>query len=196
MSHSTNRHPIQKFFVTFPKSGELTKTEFLKCCKELHLTYYIVCKETHEDGSPHLHALLWFHSKKTKSRLLKFFKEKYPNDNKRIHVESVRNFKATIEYCKKEDSQYLESPGGPPKRPYKYPAWMVSACKQHFKQHPADMASEYRAETLRLENRKREIDKILLKILLDFPNSASQCHILESERNDIVHSLLMRAGGL
>ena len=196
MSHSTNRHPIQKFFVTFPKSGELTKAEFLKCCKELHLTYYIVCKETHEDGSPHLHALLWFHSKKTKSRLLKFFKEKYPNDNKRIHVESVRNFKATIEYCKKEDSQYLESPGGPPKRPYKYPAWMVSACKQHFKQHPADMASEYRAETLRLENRKREIDKILPKILLDFPNSASQCHILESERNDIVHSLLMRAGGL
>lgn len=196
MSHSTNRHPIQKFFVTFPKSGEITKTVFLKICKELHLTYYIVCKETHEDGSPHLHALLWFKSKKTKSRLLKFFKEKFPNDNKRIHVESVRNFKATIEYCKKEDSQYIELPGGPPKRPYKYPAWMVSACKQHFKQHPADMASEYRAETIRLENRKREIDKILPKILLDFPNSASQCHILESERNDIVHSLLMRAGGL
>ncbi len=197
MSHSnTNRHPIQKFFVTFPKSGAVTKHAFLKCCQELRLTYYIVCKETHEDGTPHLHALLWFHTKKTKARLLKFFKDKYPNDNKRIHVESVRNIKATVEYCKKEDAQYLETPGGPPKRKYKYPIWMVSACQQHFKSHPAVMAQQFRDETRKLENRKKEIDKILPKLLMDFPNSASQCHILEQERNDIVHSLCLRAGGL
>ena len=161
MSHSNfnvcnnNRHPLQKFFVTFPKSGLITKHEFLAICKEMKLAYYIACQETHEDGTPHIHVLLWLKSKKTKSRLLKFFKDKFPNDNKRIHVQSVRNFKATIEYCKKEDDQYLESPGGPPRRAFKYPTWMVHQCKQHFKKHPADMAADFRSETSELENRKK-----------------------------------------
>lgn len=189
---SQNRHPIQKFFITFPKSGELSKHEFYKHCEELNLAYYLIAKESHEDGTPHLHALLWFKSKKTKARLLKFFKDKFPNDNKRIHVQSVRNLEATIAYLRKEDATPLEHPDGLPKRNYKFPNWMVQACKDLFQRHPEEMAREYRENTRKLQNRKKEIDKILPKLLLDYPNSATQTHILEKELKDIVLTLLSR----
>lgn len=189
---SQNRHPIQKFFITFPKSGELSKHEFYKHVEELNLTYYLISQETHEDGTPHLHALLWFKSKKTKARLLKFFKDKFPNDNKRIHVESVRNLEATLTYLRKEDTAPFEHPDGLPKKEYKYPNWMVLACKQAFKCHPADMAREYREETERLQKRKNEIHNEIQKLLFTFPYSETQTHILEQEYKSIVLTLLSR----
>lgn len=189
---TSNRNPLQKYFVTYPQSHDHTKLNFLETCQELNLKYYIICQETHLDGNPHLHALLWLQKSMTKARLLKFFKEKYPSNYKRIDVQSVRNLKATIEYCRKEDPSPLEHPDGPPlhHRKFKYPTWMVTDCQLCFGCHPSEMAEEYRARINSLEKRKKEIDLILPRLLLDYPQSKETCDILERERNDIVHSLL------
>ncbi len=108
-SNTSNRHPVQKYFITFPKST-VSKLAFLNILKELHLDYYIICEEKHQDGTPHLHVLTWFHTKKTKATLLKYLRRKFPDDYKRIHLSSIRNLPAAIDYCKKEDEDYLESP--------------------------------------------------------------------------------------
>lgn len=193
---TTNRNPLQKWFITFPKSGSVEKTDFLKILEELSLTYYIICKETHLDGTPHLHAVIWLKDKLSKSKVLKFFKEKYPDSNKRIHVKSVRNLSASIEYCKKEDAQYLESPSGPPKRAYRYPAWMVSACKAAFKRTPEEMAAEFREETSRLQLEKSKIDFQLRELSKQLPYSQTQCDILETKLKLIVETLSMRFRGM
>ena len=190
-SNTSNRHPVQKYFITYPKST-VSKLAFLKMFQEQNLDYYIICQEAHQDGTPHLHVLAWFHTKKTKATLLTFLRRKFPDDNHRIHVSSIRNLPAAIEYCKKEDEDYIEEPLGLPKKPFKYPNWMVSECLLLFQRHPKDMADEAKAERLILENRKKEIDVILPKLLLDLPNSYSQCHILELELNSICSKLLSR----
>ncbi len=190
-SNTSNRHPVQKYFITYPKST-VSKLAFLNVFKELHLDYYIICEEEHQDGTPHLHVLVWFHTKKTKATLLKYLRRKFPDDYKRIHLSSIRNLNAAIDYCKKEDEDYLEDPKGLPKRPYKYPVWMTNQCLLLFGRHPEAMVAEAKAELLILETRKKEIDVILPKLLMDLPNSQSQCHILELELNSISSKLLLR----
>lgn len=188
--NSQNRNPCFKFFVTFPQCGGVTKLKFLTICQELKLKYYIICKELHKCGNPHLHITLWLSHKMSKPKLLKFYKSKFPNDFKRIQVAPVRSFTHAVAYCKKEDPGYLESPDGPPSRVYTFPKWMVVQSKLLFGIHPADAVRERQEERDKLVQRRNEIDKILTRLLLDYPYSKRQCDILEKERNNIVYSLL------
>lgn len=188
--NSLNRNPILKFFVTFPQCGGVTKLKFLTICQELKLKYYIICKELHQDGNPHLHIILWLAHKMSKPQLLKFFKSKFPNDNQRIQVAPVRSITHAIAYVKKEDAGYLEHPDGPPKKVYTYPKWMVVQSRNLLGYHPSEGAREYREIREKLEIRKKDIDKILTHLLLDYPYSKTQCDILEKERDMIVYSLL------
>lgn len=192
---TTNRNPIYRYFITYPQicgPPDAAKLNFSTNLLELNLKYYIICQETHLDGNPHFHALIWLQTPLSKSRLLKFFKEKYPSNYKRIDVQSVRNLKAAIEYCRKEDPNPIEHPDGPPlhHKKFKYPRWMVTECQLTFGCHPSDMAQEYRHRINSLEKRKREVSKKLQESIRFLPQSQKQCDILENEYKEIVLALL------
>lgn len=109
MNGTKNRNPVKQFFITFPKSGLVDKVIFRDSLLRFDPEYYKVSQETHADGTPHLHAVLKCKNKYSKSFVLKYFKEKYPDDYKRIDVEPVRSIKNAIQYISKEDSEPLES---------------------------------------------------------------------------------------
>jgi len=188
---TTNRNPLIKYFITYPQSHDTSKLNFLETAQELNLKYYIICQETHLDGNPHLHALLWLKKAMTKAKLLKFFKEKYPNNYKRIDVQSVRNLKASIKYCRKEDPSPLEHPDGPPihHRAFKYPQKMVVDCQLIWGCHPRDLAQEYRNGIRLLKKRKKEIENEIELLLRDYPETGETCDILEKELKRIVFAL-------
>lgn len=192
---TTNRNPLHRYFITYPQicgPPDAAKRNFSTNLLELNLKYYIICQETHLDGNPHFHAVIWLQKPISKSRLLKFFKEKYPSNYKRIDVQSVRNLKASIEYCRKEDPNPIEHPDGPPlhHKKFKYPAWMVTQCKLTFGRHPSEMAEQYRKKINDLERKKRELHDKLVECSRHLPQSIIECDILENEYREIVLALL------
>lgn len=104
----TNRNPVKQLFITFPKSN-VDKVEFRDALLRFEPSYYKVCEEKHKDGTPHLHAVVKFKNKYSKAYVLKYFKEIYPTDYKRIDVKPVRSIKNAIAYLSKEDESPLES---------------------------------------------------------------------------------------
>ena len=91
ISTSSNRNPMNWCFLTFPQSQQVTKDDFHESIMPLGpFDFCCIARETHEDGSPHLHALVRFSVAKTKSKVLKYFKERYPDDYKRIDVGRIR----------------------------------------------------------------------------------------------------------
>lgn len=96
---STSRSLVQKFFITFPQSGLVTKEKFFSIINQsFPLERSIIAEEQHADGQPHLHALCHFTVKVTKTNLLTFFKSKYPDAFQRINVQAVRSWKKATEY--------------------------------------------------------------------------------------------------
>lgn len=104
----TNRNPMKQFFFTFPKSN-IDKVQFRDLLLRFDPSYYKVVEEKHKDGTPHLHAVIKFKNKFSKSFVLKYFKEKLPDDYKRIDVAPVRSIKNALNYLSKEDPNPLES---------------------------------------------------------------------------------------
>lgn len=104
-----NRNPMKQFFITFPKSGVVDRQSLLTAVSRFEPDYYLVVRETHADGSPHLHAIIRCKNKYSKSFILKHFKEIYPNDNKRIDVDGIRSISNAIAYLDKEDKTPLTS---------------------------------------------------------------------------------------
>lgn len=104
-----NRNKIKQYFLTYPQSGDETKQSFANTLQLLPtLIYYRVSKELHKDGNPHLHAVIKLDPGITKSNILKFFQEKYPESYKRIDVESTRSMSHALEYIVK-DGDYIEN---------------------------------------------------------------------------------------
>ncbi len=104
-----NRHKVKKYFITFPKST-LTRSEFYVILSEEYSTdilYFKCVQESHKDGTPHLHLIVIFRVGVSKPNMLKFFKRKLPNDNKRIKVEVLRSLKHALVYLDKEDKNPL-----------------------------------------------------------------------------------------
>lgn len=113
-----NRHKIKQWFLTFPKSGDITKQEFINSLTEFGCSEFAKCvEETHKDGTKHLHAIYKFQDGVTKTSLLNYFRSEFPNDWKRIHVEPVRSMLKAQKYIDKEDpspyvvGEYKESRG-------------------------------------------------------------------------------------
>lgn len=105
MSQKQNRHKIKQWFFTFPKSGDLTRQEFINSLMEFGEAEFAKCvQETHKDGSKHLHAIYKFQNGVTKTSILKYLKDEYPNDWKRIHLEPVRSMLKAQQYVEKEDT--------------------------------------------------------------------------------------------
>lgn len=103
-----NRNPVKQFFITFPKSN-VDKQSFRDVLLRFDPDYYKLCEEKHKDGTPHLHAIIRTKNKYSKAFVLKYLKEIYPDDYKRIDIETVRSIKNALQYLSKEDPNPLES---------------------------------------------------------------------------------------
>lgn len=108
-SSKVNRNPVKSLFITFSQSKLVTKEEFFEVLVARYpMQYAKLCRETHKDGNPHIHAMLYFKDcKYSKGHMVKYLKEKYPNDYKRIDVGATRSVKNAIEYQSKEDKDPL-----------------------------------------------------------------------------------------
>lgn len=105
----TNRNKCKQWFYTYPQTTE-GKHEFRDKLQQIHsLKYYKVAEETHKDGGKHLHAVVLINTPISKSNIIKKLKIIYPDDYKRIDVQSVRSIKHSLAYISKEDSNPLES---------------------------------------------------------------------------------------
>ena len=109
----TNRNKIKQWFLTYPQWKNESKLDIRdNLISSYSINYYKICKETHEDGNPHFHAVIRLRESMSKSQILKRFKDIYPNDYKRIDVKPVRSIKHSLQYLSKEDTAPLESAGG------------------------------------------------------------------------------------
>ncbi len=123
----TNRHPKKQWFITYPK-WEGTRESIIEAYSGYD--YYIVCKETHADGTPHYHICIKFVKPIKQSHIIDMVKRTYPNDWKRVHIKPVRNIKATIEYCQKEDNEYITE--GSVDTSTKFQRWYNQAFEEAF----------------------------------------------------------------
>lgn len=102
----TNRNPLKQFMITFPQSGDTLKEEFTNSMPDA--TYACCAQEKHKDGNNHLHLVIVFEKKITKSGLLKHIARAYPNFSKSIHVGPIRSLKHSLDYINKEDTTVYE----------------------------------------------------------------------------------------
>nr|QKV51190.1 putative replication associated protein [Crucivirus sp.] len=103
-----NRSAIKQWFITYPKIlSSMTREKFMDDLKNVlgqKIQYLRVVLEHHEDGGEHLHSILLMKgSGLSYSAINKFFKDLYPNENKRIHFRPIRVLSYAIDYCDKED---------------------------------------------------------------------------------------------
>lgn len=118
------RANAKQFFLTYPKCN-LEKEELLKHIENLHgINHYVISKELHEDGTPHLHAYFNF-DKKLNIKDCRHFDINgfHPN------IETVRDRQSCIKYIKK-DKNFIENiifdnnPDNFIKRKKDYDAWI------------------------------------------------------------------------
>lgn len=86
------------FFLTYPQSGDLEWTDIANHLKSLKdIAWLRICKEQHEDGSPHHHAVGKF-TKRFQSRNQRCFdiNGKHPN------IQSVRSITRALDYVSKD----------------------------------------------------------------------------------------------
>lgn len=103
---SKNYNPKSLWFFTFPKSPTINPLETY--INNLATKYVIKCDELHKDGTPHQHFCVQLLQPTKKTTIINKIKEILPSQWKRIHVRPVRNFSASIQYCKK-DGNYEET---------------------------------------------------------------------------------------
>ena len=106
MSKGT-KNAVKQWEITFPKSGDIAvRDSFHEFFPPSD--YSICCQELHSDGTLHLHLGLILKKGITKSKLLEWIMEKFPNDYKRIHISGIRSMTHWQDYCRKEDPNVFE----------------------------------------------------------------------------------------
>lgn len=99
----------RNIFLTYPRCHS-TKEELLEYLKGFDISYAVISKETHQDGTPHLHAVIGFDKKRDFRNDRVFdFGVHHPN------IQSCRNLNQSIEYVKK-DGDFIEYGNVPRKR--------------------------------------------------------------------------------
>jgi len=96
------RLDARNVFLTYPHCNlELLDVKFHLTMKPW-VQYLIICKEKHEDGSPHIHATIKFSKKVHISNERHFDIESFhPN------IQAVKHFGKSVNYCKK-DGDFVE----------------------------------------------------------------------------------------
>lgn len=101
------RNPLKQFFVTFPQW-----TDNNSSIKSFFLTdeplYLMIAREHHQDGGIHFHVAVKYSKGTTKTQLLKLLSSYFPNDWKRIDVQSLKSWRDTFIYLTKEDAEPYE----------------------------------------------------------------------------------------
>jgi len=90
-------------FLTYPQCGELSRErlrDFLQV--ELGVRRFLVARELHDDGQPHLHAYAGWDTRKRLTDARAF-----DVDGHHPNIQKPRSAKAVAEYCKKYDSEAL-----------------------------------------------------------------------------------------
>lgn len=100
--------PIKSWFITFPQSKDVSLQQFLDVFMVYPVQYYLLVKELHEDGNPHIHMIIQFKGKRTFSAMLGRVKEKFPNDWKRIQLATLRSKNDAYIYLGKDSKEKLE----------------------------------------------------------------------------------------
>jgi len=94
-----HRNAVKSFFITFPKSGDITKNQFYD---DFASTYSVekavVALESHKDGTPHIHLAVVLKDKQTKNIILKYMQKQYPEDYKRIDIQGMRSWTESFRY--------------------------------------------------------------------------------------------------
>lgn len=86
----------KSFFLTYPQS-DIDKNEFLEWAKRKgELMEYVIGREVHANGDPHLHAALKYRTALRGNMQLFDYEGRHPN------VQSPRKWNAVKQYCKKE----------------------------------------------------------------------------------------------
>lgn len=103
---TTFRIAAKKFFITYPQCP-VTKDELKTHLNSFGggLSNYCICTEKHQDGSPHLHALVSFNDK-IDVRSPHYFDLTNQNQNYHPSIEPVRNWSASLRYVMK-DGDYI-----------------------------------------------------------------------------------------
>lgn len=103
----TNRNPVKQWSITFPQCGaNLERKVFADTFPPRDAC--IVAREEHEDGGFHLHLGLKLKKGITKTKLLAWIQNRWPNDYMRIDVQATRSISQWNDYLGKEDPQVYE----------------------------------------------------------------------------------------
>ncbi len=153
MTTKNNRNKIKQWFITYPQWLKQSKIDVRDILiSSYSIDYYKICKETHEDGNPHFHAVIRLRESMSKSQIIKRSKDIYPNDYKRIDVKPVRSIKHSLQYLSKEDTSPLESAGGFVSKRNPRTSILTSFVRQLGYNSLADFTEQYGVESM-LRNR-------------------------------------------
>lgn len=106
MVKTRNRNPVTRFFITFPQWKNSSKLKLISEHKTLNIDKYLICKELHTDKNEHYHLIFILNKGMTWKKMVKWYEERYPDDFKRIKVETVKSLPASVKYVKK-DGDYI-----------------------------------------------------------------------------------------
>lgn len=106
------KNRCKEWFQTFPSWNNSSREAILVLLKELDcLQSATIAQEQHADGTPHYHAQYVLTLKKSKPQLVKYYKNKLPNDYKRCTVgralEPAKSAGHCANYLHKEDDSVL-----------------------------------------------------------------------------------------
>lgn len=184
---TSNRNPCKQWFITFPQTT-IDKHAFRDVLAHqlcTGLKYYKICQETHSDGGLHLHAAIVLIKPMSKSKILKKLKEIYPNDNKRIDVQSVRSIKHALAYLSKEDKEPLESAESyeDPRNPYNSINLKMSRqwgfnSVEAFQAHMQEYNIHRRAQESRFLEMVRRVEQVMQKYPSQLINDSDIRHLV------------------
>lgn len=95
----------KNFFVTYPQIGDVTHQQIHDHLKTLADNVYS-CLELHEDGHPHVHAIVSYNSKKDIRR-----PDYFDAAGRHPNIQACRNLSSSIAYLNKDGSTLGEPPG-------------------------------------------------------------------------------------
>jgi len=94
--HPAKRYQAMGWFLTYPQC-DLSPQEALECLKKLPypIKDYIIAKEEHKDGSPHLHAFIRYHKK------VDWTPTRWNLYNYHGDYQGAKSWNAVMKYCTK-----------------------------------------------------------------------------------------------
>jgi len=95
----------QYAFLTYPRSGELSRERLRDMATERwNVGRFLIVRESHEDGDPHLHALLYWEKRRRLAGA-----DCFDVDGHHPNIQRPKDIRAVYTYLRKEDGDPLES---------------------------------------------------------------------------------------